>query len=561
MVAISRNTPPPHPDFPSRAFDTNPSGAGSGGEELPIPGQVDVAIVGGGLAGLTAARGLAGRRILLLEQCDDLGGNARTARYHGLGFPVAGSCLQQPVPGGRVDRLLRDLGLGNHWRSTASDSQVMFRTGLLVRNLGTVSLAFLRRPGWLLDSRVYGLTGALVRALLTGLPYIAAPKQLGDPIFASLYAYLGRLAPGKGRYPSIPWNPADGWTREEMEIFDSVSLEQVLFDSSVRSRLPAGLVPPAKLGRLIRDAVETTLRVECLRLDRVSGYVGLHFLVGYLYGVLVAFPGGNGFVSERLLDGLKKNAGFSRVVGCRVDAVRPAPAGGYQLTCRYQGRALVLSARAVVWAAPKYAAVEAIPDLPPAQRAAMARIDYGDYVVATVMLRTPLWSDRFGGYVIDGAADPARAGGWCRAGGFVVANWLDPARIHPAGVLPLLKPGTDSEAQGRLATTSFAALQDAAFGEISDILSSSGIPATVIEDIRIWRWPKGLVSPRPGDMKNDLFLQASARWGGIVFANQDSYGVGNFEAAVLSGLDAARSLQEDWPASADFGPGRDAVTA
>lgn len=507
------------------------------------PNFAEVIVVGGGLAGLTAAWRLEGFDVTLLEQGRNLGGAARFERHGELRFPTAGACLQSPAPDGRKAELLRDLGLWGLWRSAADDLLVLFKTDELIGNLGVVSRAFLSHPASLLNPKVYRLTGSLVAGALSGQAYVAAEKRLGDPIFAHLNAYLARLAPGQGRHPSIPWNPADGWTRAEMEQFDSVTLEQLLFDARLQETLPPDLRPPKRLDNLVRDAIITTLQVESLTLDDVSGYVGLHFLIGYLYGELVAFPGGNGFVSERLRERLEMRGGFHCVTAAKVTSVRSHGVDRYRVTFEREEQAHAVETRAVVWAASKHAALDAICDLPSAQRAAMAEIEYGDYVVANIILKQPVWSDRFGAYVIGGTEDRAAPWGWCRIGGCISANWLDPAQSHPNGVLTLLKPVCRPDNQGRLTKTAFRDLQDTARAEVSDILACAGVSPKSVEDIRLWLWPKGLVSPRPGQMKSDLFRRASAPWGRIVFANQDTYGVGNFESAVGAGLDAAEHLK------------------
>ncbi|MDJ0450847.1 NAD(P)/FAD-dependent oxidoreductase [Methylocystis sp. JR02] len=506
------------------------------------PGFADVIVVGGGLAGLTAAWRMEGFDVTLLEEGRNVGGAARFERHGELRFPTAASCLQSPAPDGRVAELLKDLGLWGSWRSTSDDLLVLFKTGGLIGNLGVVSHAFLSHPASLMNPKVYRLTGSLIGAALSGQAYVAAEKRLGDPIFAHLNAYLARLAPGKGRYPSIPWKPADGWSRAEMEQFDSVTLEQLLSDARLRETLPPDLRPPKNLDNLVRDAIVTTLQVESLTLDDVSGYVGLHFLIGYLYGELVAFPGGNGFVTERLRERLELRESFHCVNGAKVTSIRSHGADRYRVTFQRDGQEHFIEARAVVWAASKHAALEAIHDLPSAQRAAMAEIEYGDYIVANVVLKQPVWGDRFGAYIIAGK-DEAAPMGWCRIGGCISANWLDPTQSHPGGVLTLLKPVSRRDNMGRLAKVAFRDLQETARAEVSDILACAGVSPQAVEDIRLWLWPKGLVSPRPGQMKSDLFRRASAPFGRMVFANQDTYGVGNFESAVGAGLDAAERLK------------------
>jgi predicted NAD/FAD-dependent oxidoreductase len=55
---------------------------------MVVPNRVDTAIVGGGLAGLTAAMVLAqaGQHVAVFEKSNEFGGRARTDRHHGFTF-------------------------------------------------------------------------------------------------------------------------------------------------------------------------------------------------------------------------------------------------------------------------------------------------------------------------------------------------------------------------------------------------------------------------------------------------------------------------------------------
>lgn len=72
--------------------------------------RVDVAVVGGGLAGLTAAALLAraGRRVVLCEAAGSVGGRARTFIEDGFHFNLGPHALYS---GGRAAAVLRDLGV------------------------------------------------------------------------------------------------------------------------------------------------------------------------------------------------------------------------------------------------------------------------------------------------------------------------------------------------------------------------------------------------------------------------------------------------------------------
>src|SRR5215212_6010913 len=75
-----------------------------------VPPRFDVAVVGGGLAGLAAAAmaARAGRTVVLFEQASVPGGRARTRTEDGFAFNIGPHALYQ---GGLSLRVLRDLGV------------------------------------------------------------------------------------------------------------------------------------------------------------------------------------------------------------------------------------------------------------------------------------------------------------------------------------------------------------------------------------------------------------------------------------------------------------------
>lgn len=127
--------------------------------ELLEDGQaVDVAIVGGGLAGLTAASYLAraGREVLLLEKARTLGGRAQTRARDGYLFNLGPHALYQ---GSEAESVLKELGISYAGGSPAPSRSWALDRSSLYRLPGS--------PGSLLTSRLLGLGDklALVRAL------------------------------------------------------------------------------------------------------------------------------------------------------------------------------------------------------------------------------------------------------------------------------------------------------------------------------------------------------------------------------------------------------------
>jgi protoporphyrinogen oxidase len=70
---------------------------------------IDFAIIGGGIAGLTAAHYLNNHNYMLFEQYADLGGQSRGQTYQGLDYSFGGTRLD--VPQGQMEQLLDELNL------------------------------------------------------------------------------------------------------------------------------------------------------------------------------------------------------------------------------------------------------------------------------------------------------------------------------------------------------------------------------------------------------------------------------------------------------------------
>ncbi|MGI0117428.1 FAD-dependent oxidoreductase [Zooshikella sp. RANM57] len=511
----------------------------------PIKNQkhYDVIIIGGGLSGLSAAWQLKSNSVLLLDERNKLGGNARLEYRDGLRYASAGSCFQNPIEGGEVASLLHELGLWQQWQAADQESLVLFDTKRLLKGMGEVCMALINQPKALLIPGMYKLTFDLIKGAIMNKPFIVSPKKLGDPVFAKLFKYLEQFKPGSGKYPAVPWTEECDWSRQEMEIFDSISLHDLFFDPTVKGRLPADLQPNEELGELVKDAIETTLRVECLSIKDVSAYVGLHFLLGYLFGTLVTFPGGNGFLSENLKTKLSEQPSCNCQPNAKVIAVEEI-GSGYEVVYMQDEMLFKVTASTVIWAAPKYVAQQVLSNIPNSQRQAISEIEHRDYCIANIFLKKAVLKSHFGGYVIEGASINKKPYSWCRSGVCLVANWKDKSFDKDIGVLTLLKPVFGEKDQGKLKEASFDKLQQSTYQEAVLMLNAVGVAPELIEDIKIWRWNKGLVVPKVGQLKNDVFIKASMPINGLFFANQDTNGLGNLESAVSAGFKAAEQAKK-----------------
>ena len=86
------------------------NGTGTMSPDRDQPAQYDVAVVGGGLAGLVAAAtaAQAGRSVILFEQASAPGGRARTRTEDGFAFNIGPHALYRAMPGLGI---LKELGV------------------------------------------------------------------------------------------------------------------------------------------------------------------------------------------------------------------------------------------------------------------------------------------------------------------------------------------------------------------------------------------------------------------------------------------------------------------
>ena len=545
----------PTTDFDDSGFlATRAAGPGASSEPpRRDPTPYDAIVVGAGIGGLTAAHALRRRRLLVLDRDSVFGGNARDGSWQGIRYATGGTVFQLPTKDSPVGRLLTDLDLYGKWQEIGEDSLVLVDRHRLSRGIVEMTKAVARHPYSLLDPSSLAVSGRLVRSHMSKARYVPVRKRAKEPLFEDAFTYLWRFAPGRGKYPAIPWTPDCRWTREEMEAFDSVSLHDLLGSPAVRRTLPSSLVPRRTFGSLVYELVETVLRMECLSLKEVSAYVGLHYLVGYLLGSLVSYSGGNAGLSRRLADELAATDSVSMKANCDVRRIALAPDGGLEVTYR-DGPVLTASrARCVVFCGPQSAAADIVEDMRPEQKRAIAAIKRRTYVIANVFLKHSLWSEYYGGYIINDRRAPSGDFGWCSSGAFVVPSWTVKSS-GTKGVLTLLKPLADPDGHLRAKSAAFSPMQEAARAEAADIIATAGRPASDILDVKIWRWGRARIAPIVGQLKDDVFERGSRPVSGVFFGSQDAVGLGNLEGAVQAGVTASRQAEAYLNASARPAP-------
>jgi len=293
---------------------------------LPLPAperRVEVAIVGGGLAGLAVATLLRDRDILLLERESEPGGVAKSGKWRDVDYALGSAYFVDLIePYGPFYDLL----------------------GLTPR------------PAPEPENRVLtGMTGAAN----------ALDGDLRGP-FESLRALVSRLSESPN-FPDLPIEeaPAGAIALDRLSLLDFLRREHV--DPAL-----FGFLDAFSLSALGAPAAE------------ISAYAGLNFL-SEITGRVYAFPGGNAALA-RAMARLVSAAGAGRIVtGASVYAVEPGD-GGDARVAWFVGAdskaAHCVAAKWVVLAAPYFFAARILRGLEPAAKAQMTALRQGSFLVA-----------------------------------------------------------------------------------------------------------------------------------------------------------------------------------
>jgi len=396
---------------------------------------VDAVVVGGGIAGLTAAYRLRERSIVLLEASDRLGGRIRSERrgdyWLNFGAHVFGS------PESATGRLLTELGVAAE-PAPGRLAAVALR-GAIVKS-GPVELFPLRLP-LTMNARL-----ALVRAGL-------------------------KLRLGVRRYGKIA---------AEREGEDPAARQQRLLDFLDDRSFAEFIGPlPDDVSALFRS---TLTRSSGEPRDLAAGYgIGyFHLVWNRSEGLSRNILGG----SSTVIDALAAGVADAIQTGAVVTAVEPH---GETATVRYRadGNERELEARAVVVAAPAYEARQIVSGLPDDTAAALEAIPYGPYVVGAFKTNEegPMpWDDVYA------IATPGRSFSML----FNTANVLRSGPRQPGGSLMVYAAADFARAlDGEDDEVVAARYRD----DLDELFPGA---RDIIEETVVVRLPRGLPYPRPG---------------------------------------------------------------
>jgi phytoene dehydrogenase-like protein len=450
----------------------------------------DVAIVGGGVAGLAAAWRLAGVDALVLELEPVLGGTARSGTNAVSAHPWGAHYVPAPSPENRVlVRLLGEMGVLD---------------GDLVRE------EFLCRDP---EERIFHL-GRWYEGLY--LSAGASPEDLRQ-----LHAFEAEVAKwvdwrdGRGRRAfAIP--TALGSDDAEVTALDRMSMAQWL--DARRLTSPR-----------LRWLVEYACRDDYgLRVANTSAWAGLFYFAsrvakgGEESAPLVTWPEGNGRIVSHLARGVRA------LTGALVTSIA-ARDDGADVVALVGSEAIGIHAKRVIFAGPQFIAARVIRDWP-----GNPEFTYGSWMVANLTLRERPSSNGFPLAWDNVLYDSPSLG-------YVVATHQRGVDHGPT-VLTYYYPLCDPDPRRAREHLLAAGRDEWADVALTDLERAHPEIRNITERIDVMRWGHAMVRPHPGFVWSAARVAASRPYRTIHFANTDLSAVPLVEEALWQGVRAGEEV-------------------
>ncbi len=477
------------------------------GKAWPSPAvqrRAQVLVVGGGVAGLAAARGFVQRGVQdvhVLELEDESGGNSRSHTLGGMACPLGAHYL--PLPGPQAHELsdwLHEIGLlRQYFGRTVADERHLCHSP---------------------QERLF-IDGAWVEGLLPP----TAPGSALHAQYQRLAARIKALQTGVGGKPSfaIP-------THRAAFSPELVALDAQTFEAWLQAE---GLIDPKLLWYLdycCRDDYGAGIHT-------VSAWAGIHYFAsrhGFHApgddeaerGAVFTWPEGNAWLVQHLLAGLSERVHSARTVF----QINELKHGVQVLTFNERAQQVeAWHADTVVLALPLHVAARVLQNPPAALMDAAAKTVHAPWLVANLLLDAPLL-ERSG-------APPSWDNVIYASSGL---GYVD--AMHQS-----LRPD-----KGATVLSSYHALPIAQHGELlqapwqqwalrvlQDLSPTHPDIHQRVQHIALARWGHAMATPLPGQRSLASREALRAMCGRLRFAHGDLAGYSTFEEAFTAGHEAA----------------------
>jgi monoamine oxidase len=458
----------------------------------PLDGGVlepaaDVVVVGGGISGMTAAHRLAkpGRRVVVLEQARETGGNAKSAKWGEIEYSIGAAYLTRPDPGSPLETLYRELGV-------------------------------LDRAVKVSHGEVF-LGGKLAHEFWEGATQSGGDAQKTRDLVAEFRKIYDE------RYPVIPWTPATrGWSHDEFAASDAQNFAEFL----------AAHHAPQQVRQFCEYYCWSSFGGAA---SEISTYAALNFMTAE-FGEILALPGGNAGVAHALANSLAKK-GVTIATGTIAARVR-SHGRTVEVAAIRDGVAHRYPAKACVVAVPRFIAARIVSGFPEARREIVSGMKWRAYIVANVLLARrpdPEWYDAYR----LGELDPKESA-WTD---LIVADFVASPKSKQSVLTAYRALPYDGGRPTLLADDAYATHRDAVRRDLVPWLAAIGLEERDIVDINLARWGHPLVLSQPGQLSSGSMEKLSAPLGRVTFAHQDRYGVPAIENAIAAAFAASAEVE------------------
>ncbi|MFM9066117.1 MAG: flavin monoamine oxidase family protein [Planctomycetota bacterium] len=473
--------------------------------------ELDVVIVGGGIAGLSAARRLlhAGcEKFQILEIEDVAGGTSRAGTTAGFAHPWAAHYL--PVPQAHQHELIDLLTEMQVVESIDEHGEPRVAEEFLVRE--PQERLFLQ-----------GEWHDELDPLLDAPPHERAEWQRALDEFQVWHAW--RDAQGRAAF-RLPLRLASD--DPLVTKLDEISFAEWLDQRRIHSPKVRWMAEYA-----CRDDYGTTL-------EQTSAWAGLFYFVSRMsddrsgHQSLITWPAGNGAVVQHLVQrvGPRLQTGVAVAALRSLDPVSAGRNGCELVTLRFaDGKSQGIRARRVIWAAPRFIAARVVQDDGFAAWSRWREFEYGSWVVANLQLRQRPRERSFP-LAWDNVLYDSESLGYVTA---THQLGIDHGPTIWTYYYPLC---------GANSTTERRQLLDSTWEEwvdriLDDLERAHPDLRPLVERIDVLRWGHAMIRPRPGFMWGVARREAARPWNAIHFAHTELSGLALLEEAFDHGCRAA----------------------
>lgn len=465
------------------------------GSNPPAPSEeTDFLVVGGGLAGLTAAYQLREHQPIVLEYAENFGGFAKGEIWEGVPYPLGSAYFITPDPGSTLDAFYSDLGLPDLIRADHKDFSAEYE-------------------------------GRIIQGFWDGSA--GPPEEIPAwQQYQKILAYMGNVA-----YPDIPLSKDPAGAKAVIE------LDRQSFKENIQQQM--GMPIPQLLEAAIQMYCYTSFAAGW---EQISAAAGWNFLAAEPFGRWV-LPGGNTKMAEILWQRVRKASGPERVRTRAMVVRMTIDKGGVNVTYVDRENHLhTIRAQKVIAANPKFLLSYMIPQmekLDPEKSAAIDALVTRGYCVVNVLVNRPVddFYDLF--FLRDGFSPSTEpeAQDWSRPQDVINAHYpLGPSKERTVLTYWWGLPYWWGRVELLVADPfTFWAQKSSNF--IRETLPILGLKDNDVEMVRMTAWGHPMPIPVP-NLIADGHAEALRRplADRIYFANQDNWALPAVENSVLDAI-------------------------